>query len=248
MNRRKAIKQTALGLGAMTLGLSNLNGLGLPNNKKLGVALVGLGRYSSLQLAPALEATEHCKLVGIVTGTPEKAKTWAEKYDIPSKNIYNYDNFDSIKDNPDIDIIYVVLPNFMHAEYTIRAAKAGKHVICEKPMGLNPKECKQMIKACKRAKVKLGLGYRLYYEPHHLEARRLSISKEFGEVRMMETSLGFSMANPKSWRLNKEMGGGGAIMDLGVYAIQGCRRVINQLPLRVNATAYTSHQPIFEHQ
>src|SRR5512145_2505005 len=101
---------------------------------KLGVALVGLGNYSAGQLAPALQHTAHCYLAGIVTGTPEKEKQWAEKYNIPAGNIYNYNNFDSIANNKDIDIVYVVLPNSMHAEFTIRAARAGKHVICEKPM------------------------------------------------------------------------------------------------------------------
>ena len=106
---------------------------------KLGIALVGLGNYAGGQLAPALLQTGNCYLAGIVTGTPSKIPVWKEKYNIPDKNIYNYDNFDCIKDNPDIDIIYVVLPNTMHAEYTIRAFEAGKHVICEKPMALRLK-------------------------------------------------------------------------------------------------------------
>ena len=107
---------------------------------KLGIALVGLGGYAGGQLAPALQQTEHCYLSGIVTGTPSKIDTWKTKYNIADKNVYNYENFDSIKNNPDIDIIYVVLPNSMHAEYVIRAAAAGKHVICEKPMALNVEE------------------------------------------------------------------------------------------------------------
>ena len=121
------------------------------SNKKLGVALVGLGTYAAGQLAPALQQTVHCYLAGIVTGTPSKAAAWKEKYNIPDKNIYSYDNFDTIKDNPDIDIVYVVLPNSMHAAYTIRAAQAGKHVICEKPMALTVADCDAMIAACKKA-------------------------------------------------------------------------------------------------
>lgn len=93
--------------------------------KKLGIALVGLGNYAINQLAPALLQTQHCKLTGIITGTPSKAEKWSVQYNIPQKNIYNYQNFDTIKNNPDIDIVYVVLPNAMHAEYTIRAAHAG---------------------------------------------------------------------------------------------------------------------------
>src|SRR5688572_20220658 len=110
-------------------------------DKKLGIALVGLGSYSSEELAPALEETQHCYLAGIVTGSSAKEKEWCEKYRIPQQNVYNYQRFDSIKDNRDIDIVYVVLPNAMHAEYVVRAASAGKHVICEKPMATTVQDC-----------------------------------------------------------------------------------------------------------
>ncbi|HEV8284879.1 MAG TPA: Gfo/Idh/MocA family oxidoreductase, partial [Chitinophagaceae bacterium] len=109
-------------------------------SKKLGIALVGLGMYSEGQLAPALQETKHCYLAGIVTGSNLKKEKWKKKYRIADKNIYDYENFDSIKDNDDIDIIYVVLPNSMHAEYVIRAANTGKHVICEKPMAVTVEE------------------------------------------------------------------------------------------------------------
>src|SRR6187431_2973406 len=133
---------------------------------KLGIALVGLGGYAGGQLAPALLQTRNCYLAGIVTGTPSKIPVWKEKYNIPDKNIYNYETFDSIKDNPDIDIVYVVLPNSMHAEYTIRAAKAGKDVICEKPMAISVAECDAMIAACKKANKSLSIGYRLHFDPY----------------------------------------------------------------------------------
>ncbi len=214
--------------------------------KKLGVALVGLGNYSTHQLAPALLHTQHCKLTAIVTGTPEKAAKWSTQYNIPQKNIYNYQNFDQIINNPDIDIVYVVLPNAMHAEYTIRAAQAGKHVICEKPMAMNVQECKAMIEACQKNKVKLSIGYRLYFEPHHLEMRRLGTQKIYGSIKMVESSLGFSMADPNVWRLNKALGGGGAIMDLGVYCIQGARRTIGELPGSVSAQGFVLDKTIFK--
>ncbi|HUM66952.1 MAG TPA: Gfo/Idh/MocA family oxidoreductase, partial [Chitinophagaceae bacterium] len=102
--------------------------------KKAGIALVGLGKYSEEQLGPALLETRHCRLAGIVTGTSSKIPAWQTKYDIPDANVYTYDNFDSIKGNKEIDIVYIVLPNALHAEFAIRAARAGKHVICEKPM------------------------------------------------------------------------------------------------------------------
>ena len=135
----------------------------MARNNKLGIALVGLGNYSEKQLAPALQETEHCYLAGIVSGTPDKVEKWTSKYNIPVDNIYNYENFDEIISNRDIDIVYIVLPNSMHAEYVIRAAAAGKHVICEKPMALTTHECDEMIDACKKAGTMLSIGYRLHF-------------------------------------------------------------------------------------
>ncbi len=243
-SRREFIQKLSLGTGAALLAA---NGHGQPvNDQQLGVALVGLGNYATNQLAPALLQSSRCRLAGIVTGTPAKAEKWSKDYAIPQKNIYNYQNFDQIATNKDIDIVYVVLPNALHAEFTIRAAKAGKHVVCEKPMALNVKECEAMIAACAAAKVHLSVGYRLYFEPHHLEMRRLGMGKIHGGVKMIESSLGFQMADPKSWRLNKALGGGGAIMDLGVYCIQGARRTLGELPTAVTAQGYEGDPAIFK--
>lgn len=202
--------------------------------KKLGIALVGLGSYSEEQLAPALKETKHCMLAGIVTGTPSKVGKWKREYDIPDQNVYNYQNFDSIKDNKDIDIVYVVLPNGMHAEYVIRAARAGKHVICEKPMAVSVKECEEMIHACKEANVMLSIGYRLHFEPFNLEMARLGQNKVFGNVKAMEATNGFVL--PKGvWRADKKLAGGGPLMDLGVYCVQGVIYTIGELPIAITA-------------
>lgn len=204
---------------------------------KLGIALVGLGSYASGQLAPALLQTEHCHLTGIVTGTPSKAKAWKEKYNIPEKNIYNYNNYDSIKDNPDIDIIYVVLPNHMHAEYTIRGFEAGKHVICEKPMALTVEDCDKMIAACKKAGKFLSIGYRLHFDPYHLDMIRMGTQKEYGEIKKIVTE--FLQPSVKGeWRLNKKYSGGGPLMDLGIYCIQGLMYLTGMEPVAVTAQTF----------
>ena len=245
LSRRHALKMTSLGMGAaLTYPLPF--SLDLQANKKLGIALVGLGRYSTYQLGPALQHTQLCELKGIVTGTPSKREKWAKDYGIEERNMYSYETFDEIKDNEEIDIVYVVLPNSMHKEFTIRAAEAGKHVICEKPMALTPTECEEMIAACQQAGVKLSVGYRLYFEPHHLEVRRLGTEHIHGKVGLMEAGLGFSMADPTSWRLNKELGGGGALIDLGLYAIQGCRRTIGEDPIKVSAKGRTQRPELFK--
>ena len=180
------------------------------NGKKYGIALVGLGGYSTGQLGPALQQTKNCYLAGIVTGTPAKEKIWSDRYQIPAGNIYNYENFDRIAENKNIDIIYVVLPISMHKEFTIRAARAGKHVICEKPMALNVQECREMIDACKNAKRMLSIGYRLHFEPFNMEMMRLGQQKIYGKVQTIDCANGYTWGgNYRTWRLDKKMAGGG---------------------------------------
>lgn len=203
--------------------------------RKLGIALVGLGSYSKNQLAPALQQTTNCRLAGIVTGTPAKAEEWMKKYDIPKTNVYDYKTFDRIIDNKDIDVVYVVLPNSMHREFVVRAAQAGKHVICEKPMAITPADCQAMIDACKKANRQLAVGYRLHYEPFTKEVMRLGQQKVFGPVRFVEASDAFKIGDPTQWRLKKALAGGGALMDVGIYAIQGARYVTGEEPVSVTA-------------
>ena len=216
-----------------------------PHAKPLGVALVGLGNYATNQLAPALLKTEQCRLTGIVTGTPSKIDRWRSEYDIPEKNVYNYETFDQIADNPDIHVVYVVLPNSMHAEYAIRAAEAGKHVITEKPMATSVRDCERMIEACEKAGVKLSVGYRLHFEPHHQEIMRLGREQVYGRPTVVEASFSFTSRNTEAWRFSKEMAGGGALLDVGVYAIQGARYTIGEEPVRVRATGYNTRPDVF---
>ncbi len=207
------------------------------NEGKLGIALVGLGGYAEGQLAPALQQTKHCYLAGIVTGSPSKIPSWKEKYNIPDKNIYSYENFDAIRDNPDFDIVYVVLPNSMHAEYTIRAAQAGKHVICEKPMALTVEDCDKMIAACKKAGKFLSIGYRLHFDPYHLDMIRMGTQKEYGEIKKIVTE--FLQPSVKGeWRLDKKYSGGGPLMDLGIYCLQGVMYITGMVPVAVTAQTF----------
>ena len=216
-------------------------------NGSLGIALVGLGSYSTYQLAPALQETRHCHLAGIVTGTPSKASRWMSQYGIPGEHVYNYENFDSIAGDDAIDAVYVVLPNSMHAEYAIRAAQAGKHVICEKPMGISVAECDAIIKACEVAGVKLGMGYRLHSEPYTQEVKRLVREKTFGEVRyVMGEAAYISRGNPDQWRLDKVLSGGGALMNMGVYAIQSCIYGCGRNPVAVSAQEFSTRPEYFK--
>jgi predicted dehydrogenase len=186
-------------------------------------------------LAVALENAKNCYLAAIVTGTPAKAEEWSKKYNLPKESVYNYQNFDEIAKNKAVDIIYVVLPNSLHPEFVIRAAKAGKHVMCEKPMANSVAECEAMIKACKDAGVQLGVGYRLHFEPFTQEVMRIGQKKEKGAVRFVQTNFGFTIGDPTQWRLKKAMAGGGPLMDVGIYCVQASRYVTGEEPLWVTA-------------
>ncbi|WP_086478362.1 MULTISPECIES: Gfo/Idh/MocA family protein [Arenibacter] len=215
------------------------------SNKKLGIALVGLGYYSRDLLAPALLLTKHCELRGIVTGSPEKIPIWKAKYGIKDQNIYNYTNFDSIANNPDIDVVYVVLPPSMHAEYTIRAANAGKHVWCEKPMAPTVSACEAMIKACKDNKVKLAIGYRCQHDPNIQAYMKVGKERPFGKIKMINAAAGYFDGRADHWKQSKEMGGG-AMGDMGVYALQAARLATGEEPISVVAQASTTRPEIYK--
>lgn len=200
----------------------------------LRVAILGLGSYGT-RVADAMQSCKKAKLVGAISGTPSKLKDWQSKYNIPGKNCYNYENFDQVKNNPDIDAIYVITPNALHKEHVIRAAKAGKQVICEKPMSVNAKDGQEMVDACKKANVKLLVGYRLHFEPNTLEIIRMRKAGDFGKVMFFQGLSGFRIGDPTQWRLNRQLAGGGAMMDIGIYSINGARYMIGEDPIWVTA-------------
>ena len=215
------------------------------SGRKLGIALVGLGRYSTGQLGPALKLTNACRLAGVVTGSPEKGIQWAEEYGFPETHIYNYDTMARMKDNPDIDIVYVVTPNSLHAEHAIAAAQAGKHVICEKPMATTVEDCDAIIAACKDAGVRLGMGYRLHYEPCHMELKRLAKTREFGPFAKMDGGFSFILSR-QEWRIEKDLSGGGPLMDLGVYVIQNhFMAADDMMPVAISARELPKEKPDF---
>lgn len=200
----------------------------------LRVAIMGLGSYGT-RVADAIQSCTKVKLVGAISGTPAKLTAWQTKYNIPEKNCYNYENFDAIKNNPDIDAVYIITPNALHKDQAIRVAHAGKHVICEKPMALNAKEGEAMIAACKKAGVKLLVGYRMHFEPKTLEVIRQRNSGEMGKVLFFQGLTGFRIGDPTQWRLNKALAGGGSLMDIGIYAINGARYMVGEEPVWVTA-------------
>jgi predicted dehydrogenase len=241
MNTRRDFLQK-MGASALMLQLSSISAFANApdlieqpyDGKVLRVAIMGLGGYGT-RMAEAMKACARAKLVGVISGTPSKIKEWQTKYNIPEKNCYNYDNFDQVKNNPDIDAIYVITPNALHHSQVIRVAKAGKHVICEKPMALNAKEGQEMVDACKKANVKLLVGYRLHFEPRTLEVIRMRNAGDFGKIMFFQGQCGFKAGDPMQWRLNKALAGGGSMMDIGIYAINGARYMVGEEPVWVTA-------------
>jgi predicted dehydrogenase len=232
LTRRDFSRLGALGIAAH-LAPSSLHAQA--SQKKIGYAVIGLGRIAG-HFMPGTRATTNSQITALVSGHREKADRIAAEYNVPASSIYNYENFDEIVHNPSVDAVYVALPNSMHAEYTIRAAKAGKHVLCEKPMATSIADCEKMIVACKAANVKLMIAYRCHYEPTNLRAIQLIRDGALGQVQTIQSAFGFNIA-PGEWRLSKTMAGGGPLYDVGIYSLNACRYLTGEEPDHIAAYA-----------
>jgi predicted dehydrogenase len=229
LSRRDFSKLTALGLAGSLVPPIHAQSSG----KKVGYAVIGLGRIAG-HFMPGTRNTTNSQITALVSGHRDKAERIAAEYNIPAGSIYSYENFDEIARNPAVDAVYVALPNSMHAEYTIRAAKAGKHVLCEKPMATNVADCKSMIEACKAAQVKLMIAYRCHYEPTNLKAIQLIRDGSLGQVQAIESTFGFNIGKGE-WRLSKKLAGGGPLFDVGIYSLNACRYLTGEEPKHISA-------------
>lgn len=222
----------------------------LPPDRKLGWAVVGLGKFATQQIIPSFGECKQSKLVALVSGDRAKAERYAEQYGVNPKSIYNYENYDSIRNNPEVDIVYIILPNGLHAEYSIRGARAGKHIMCEKPMANTVEECQAMINACKQANRKLMTAYRAQYEPYNLEAIAIAQKKQLGQLKAIVADHGRNL-DPKDpadvWRMNKKLAGGGSLFDIGIYSLQAARYITGEEPTEVCAMMHsTPNDPRFK--
>jgi len=218
----------------------------LPMDKRVRFALVGLGHLTLEEILPAFALSHSSRVTALVSGHKDKAQKVADMYNIDQKNIYSYETYDQIANNPDIDAVYIVLPNSMHCEYTIRAAKAGKHVLCEKPMATSVKDCQTMIDACKENNRKLMIAYRIQYEPTNSYIRKLVREKTYGAVKMIEATNGQNQGDPNQWRQKKSLAGGGALPDIGIYCLNTIRAMLGEEPSQVFASTYsTPNDPRF---
>ena len=209
-----------------------------PDAKKLGWAIVGLGTLALEEILPAFAKATKSRPVALVSGHRDKAVTLARAYGVAEKNVYDYDGYDTLADNPDVDVIYVVLPNHLHAQYTVRGLKAGKHVLCEKPMAPTVAESQQMIDAAEGADKQLMIAYRLHYEPMNAAAIDWCRSEKFGKIKTI-TASNCQTTQAPNIRLSDRTAGG-PVGDVGVYCINAMRYLTGEEPVEVSAFA---HQP-----
>ena len=243
-NPKELTRRDFAKLSALTAAARFAPSLSAQPGRKTGYAVIGIGRIAG-HFMPATRATDNSRITALVSGHRDKALRVAAQYGVPESSIYNYENFDSIASNKSVDAVYVALPNSMHAEYTIRAAKAGKHVLCEKPMATSVADCESMIAACKSAGVKLMIAYRCQYDPTHLKAIDLIRSGAIGQVQAIESAFGFNIAQGE-WRTVKKMSGGGPLVDVGIYALNASRYLTGEEPRSFQAfTSVIDHDGRF---
>lgn len=218
-----------------------------PPAKRTKWAVVGLGNFAVGQVIPGFLDSAHCEMTAFVSGSPEKAKDLGARFGV--NKFYDYNSFDKIAQDKDIDCVYIVLPVGLHAEYTIRALKAGKHVLCEKPMASTVAECEAMVAAANAANRQLGVAYRVHFEPNNVDVARRIKAGELGTPRYFTGDSGFN-ANPNypphKWRLQKDLAGGGSMYDIGIYAMNAALMCMGEDVVSVSAVySYPRDDPRF---
>lgn len=213
----------------------------LPPERRLGFAIVGLGHLTLEEIMPAFAECKLAKPTALVSGDSAKANQVAQQYGIKPQNIYSYQTYDNLRSNPDVDVIYIVLPNSMHLEYTVRGAKAGKHILCEKPMATSVADAQTMIDACKQADRKLMIAYRSQYEPHHRAMIQMFRSKELGTIKVIQADNGQNQGGDlNQWRLKRALAGGGSLPDVGIYCLNAARYLTGEEPIAISAQTFTT--------
>jgi len=205
----------------------------MPVADRVGFAVMGLGRLSLEQILPALGMTKKARLAALISGTPAKAAQVAAQYGVPSSAVYDYDGLERIRDNPDIKVVYVVVPNGLHKDYTLRTAQAGKHVLCEKPMAVSSVEAQAMVEGCRAARCLLMIAYRCQYEPYNREVLRLVRSAAYGPARFIDATNVQNQGDGTQWRFNRALAGGGALPDVGLYCLNAARYLTGEEPVEV---------------
>lgn len=209
-------------------------------DERVGFALVGLGNLSVDQLLPAFAMSKKAKVTALISGSPDKAKTIAKQYGIPESSIYGYNDYRRLEQDRNVQCVYIVLPNGLHRDHTIRACESGKHVLCEKPMANTTRECEEMIASAAKAGRKLMVAYRIQYEPNHRHVREVVRSGKYGPVKLIEMANVQRQGAPDQWRHKRSLAGGGSLPDIGLYCLNTSRFLLGEEPIEVFASEYTT--------
>ncbi len=214
----------------------------LPPAERVGFAVIGLGDFAQAQMIPALGRTRRAKLTAVVSGNADKARRVAANHGVPARSIYSYDTMGQLSRNRDVEVAYIVTPNSTHADLTVRALEAGKHVLCEKPMANSPAECQRMIDAAKAAGRKLMIAYRAHWEPHNVRVKEMIDAGELGKIWFASSDhhRPLDLSKPRDqWRAKKAIAGGGSFVDIGVYSLNGLIWLMGEVPNAVSASAFS---------
>lgn len=214
-------------------------------SNRLGVAVAGLGKYGVEEIIPALKETESCYLSALISGDEAKLKALSAEHQVPESNCYTYDNLEALAENPDIDIVYIALPNSLHAPVAIAAAKAGKHIICEKPLAMDKEAAAEIASVVEQQGVRCSIGYRLHFDPYHQELMRLGQQRVFGNIKTITLRNSMEIKDPNAWRLQAELAGGGPLYNNGIYCVQAAIYITGLLPTAVRAWYSDITEPRF---
>jgi predicted dehydrogenase len=209
--------------------------------QKIRYAVVGLGWFAQSAALPAFAHAENSELVALISDDPDKRAELAQKYGI--QHTHSYAEYDEFLKSGNVDAVYIALPNNLHCDYTVRAAKAGIHAICEKPMAVTEAECETMIKAAEENNVKLAIAYRLHFEKSNMQAVEVVRSRQIGEPRIFN-SVFTQQTTGDNIRVDKELGGG-TLEDIGIYCINAARYLFQAEPIEVFAVAANNGEERF---
>lgn len=259
MTRRSFLSASAAAMASVSFGATHVHAAGADQpvsatseaqggdvlvpaspGPKIGVAVVGLGKFAVGQILPAFAHSHGARPTALVSGDAQKAKAVAAHYGIDPKNLYSYHNYDALVDNPSVDAVFIVLPNALHAEYSVRAAQAGKHVLCEKPMATTVEDCERMIEASRAAKRKLMIAYRVRHEPYNQTMIAWSREKKYGPVQLIVSDTVMDVGGAQQWRLDPALSGGGSLVDIGIYSLNATRYLTGEEPIEINAMQHSN--------
>jgi predicted dehydrogenase len=215
----------------------------LTPERKIRYAVVGLGWFAQASALPAFANTENSQVVALVSDDATKRTEVAKKYGIDKTHTYTYDRYDELLSSGTIDAVYIALPNHLHCDYTIRAAQAGIHILCEKPMAVTVEECERMIAAARENHVKLAIAYRLHFDAANLQAIEIVNSGQIGEPRFFHSI--FAQQNEGANSRMRADTGSGTIEDIGIYCINAARYIFRAEPIEVFATSASNSEERF---